>query len=331
MLGSCDGGKHEGPFCRGGALFVILPESCAQAASHSPSRLWRNRWAAPPRSRRTMKIILSTLAIMLAFSVTAAPLNAAQTILQKCRSSAAKVEMDYAECIKKGVVREEKGKTPNWDKCGQKRSIGILETQAIFVVRQGVDTEACGLDHTSLTISKAWTLVAAGENLFSIVRSLLKYGDVYHASDWTSDNDAVVESTCSNADGQRASLACAAAGIPTANPPLCVNVGGAYNSAADSCRVDNQGACEAVGGTWNSRFCTAAPEGSTRDCFLEGACGVDGYNHGPYRRLSKVTSGCNLTSAGIISYDNGTRYYQFEISTRETLLYSVRDTGCVTN
>ena len=51
--------------------------------------------------------------VLAIFSVLLLSMNAdaALTGIQKCRSYVAKVEMDYAKCLKKGVVVEEKGKT----------------------------------------------------------------------------------------------------------------------------------------------------------------------------------------------------------------------------
>ena len=90
--------------------------------------------------------------------------DAALTGIQKCRSYVAKVEMDYAKCLKKGVVLQEKGKSSDVSKCDRKRDIGILKAEALYVAKQGVDSDACGLDETSLSISKALMLVAAGED-----------------------------------------------------------------------------------------------------------------------------------------------------------------------
>ena len=155
-----------------------------------------------------MKTFLSTLAITLAFSFTAAPADAAQTLLQKCRSNVAKVEMDYAKCLKKGVFVEEKGKTADWDRCAQKRSVGFLKTQAIYVARQGVDSEACGLDETSLSVSKALMLVASGENPANHgISAEVLVGTPF---DGTIDNAAVAEATCGEAGGTWESGTCTA-------------------------------------------------------------------------------------------------------------------------
>ena len=91
--------------------------------------------------------------------------DAALTGIQKCRSYVAKVEMDYAKCLKKGVVLQEKGKSSDVSKCDRKRDIGILKAEALYVAKQGVDSDACGLDETSLSISKALMLVAAARSL----------------------------------------------------------------------------------------------------------------------------------------------------------------------
>ncbi len=99
--------------------------------------------------------------VLAIFSVLLLSMNADAVLtgIQKCRSYVAKVEMDYAKCLKKGVVLQEKGKSSDVSKCDRKRDIGILKAEALYVAKQNVDSDACGLDDTSLSISKVSSLL----------------------------------------------------------------------------------------------------------------------------------------------------------------------------
>ena len=69
-----------------------------------------------------------------------------------------------------------------------------------------------------------------------------------------------------------------------------------------------QAACEDATGTWDGSVCTpaAVPD---RDCFREGACGVDGWNDGAYVGVTSSSTGCSDTSAGTDSYTKGLSRY----------------------
>ena len=62
-----------------------------------------------------------------------------------------------------------------------------------------------------------------------------------------------------------------------------------------------QAACDDANGTWDGSVCTPA----ARDCFREGACGVNGWNFGSYAGGNLVSSGCGDTNAGYLSYIRG--------------------------
>ena len=68
--------------------------------------------------------------------------------------------------------------------------------------------------------------------------------------------------------------------------------------------ANSQSACEDATGTWDGSVCTpaAVPD---RDCFREGACGVDGANDGAYVGVTSSSTGCSDTSAGTDSYTQG--------------------------
>jgi hypothetical protein len=69
-----------------------------------------------------------------------------------------------------------------------------------------------------------------------------------------------------------------------------------------------QAGCEAANGSWEGSVCTpaAVPD---RDCFREGACGVEGWNDGAYVGVTSSSTGCSDTSAGTDSYTKGLGIY----------------------
>ena len=68
-----------------------------------------------------------------------------------------------------------------------------------------------------------------------------------------------------------------------------------------------QATCSEANGTWDGSVCTpaAVPD---RDCFREGACGVDGWNDGAYVGVTSSSTGCSDTSAGTDSYTKGVAF-----------------------
>ena len=72
-----------------------------------------------------MKTFLSTLAVALAFSFTAAPADAALSNAGKCNVFRAKTEMNFATCMKIANLLEAKGKAPDRAKCVTKYDDGI--------------------------------------------------------------------------------------------------------------------------------------------------------------------------------------------------------------
>ena len=68
-----------------------------------------------------------------------------------------------------------------------------------------------------------------------------------------------------------------------------------------------QATCSEANGTWDGSVCTpaAVPD---RDCFREGACGVDGWNDGAYVGVTSSSTGCSDTSAGTHSYTWGATF-----------------------
>ena len=76
------------------------------------------------------------------------------------------------------------------------------------------------------------------------------------------------------------------------------------DNAAIAAAAEQDG-CEAANGTWDASVCTPAAV-ADRDCFREGACGVDGWNSGLYEGVTVSSTVCADTAAGSDSYADGT-------------------------
>jgi hypothetical protein len=227
-----------------------------------------------------MKTSILTLAIALAFSFTAVPADAA-TDLEKCRVYNAKIKMNYAKCLELDNLLVEKGKAAK-GVCDSKRTASLEKATAKFVIKLGVGAAECGIDTDTAAADQALQWLASG------------------------DGSLTAE--------QEAALAGTAADITSDNASLCTDAGGTYDAGTDTCSVDitsdiaaaEQAGCEAANGTWDGSVCTPAD----RDCFREGACGVDGWNQGAYAETS-APSDCPLSpcsSGG--SYNCGLAMYQ---------------------
>ena len=86
--------------------------------------------------------------------------------------------------------------------------------------------------------------------------------------------------------------------------------------------------CEAANGTWAAPDCTPAAV-ADRDCFREGACGVDGFNYGDYHGVPRIYTGCDDTVAGTSSYDAGSSFWVQMLAS--PLLCPVITEICLTN
>ena len=82
----------------------------------------------------------------------------------------------------------------------------------------------------------------------------------------------------------------------------------ADGSGAVDITSDNQAVCEAAGGSWEGSGCTSAAV-PDRDCFREGACGVDGWNRGSYVGVTISSTGCSDTIPGTDTYQKGKALY----------------------
>ena len=89
--------------------------------------------------------------------------------------------------------------------------------------------------------------------------------------------------------------------------------------AAVDITSDNQTVCEAANGTWDASVCTPAAV-ADRDCFREGACGVDGWGYASYAGVTVSSTGCSDTIAGTDSYNDGiSSSIQFGCATPTTI------------
>ena len=107
-----------------------------------------------------MKTFLSTLAITLAFTFTAAPADALDD-LEKCRVYNAKIKMNYAKCLELDNLLVEKGKTPKGN-CDSKRTASLAKANAKFVIKLGVNADDCRIDLAPATRDQVQQLFGAG-------------------------------------------------------------------------------------------------------------------------------------------------------------------------
>jgi hypothetical protein len=214
-----------------------------------------------------MKRSILPLAIALAFSFTAVPADAALSSADKCEVFRAKTEMNFAKCLKVANLLEAKGKTGDRAKCVTKFDQGIAKAKTKFVNDKLNVTEAeCSLNQEAVDAIKALDLVAAG-------------------------------------------VALADYGLDSGDLPLSQDIQDLIDDAVAGVDItsDNQAVCEAADGTWvlhgpEAGTCTPATV-AARDCFREGACGVDGWNYGPYEGVTIDSTGCSDTVAGTSSYN----------------------------
>ena len=95
--------------------------------------------------------------------------------------------------------------------------------------------------------------------------------------------------------------------LASSDQPLTPEQEAALAGTAADITSNDQTVCETAGGTWDGSVCTpaAVPD---RDCFREGACGVDGWNDGAYVDVTSSSTGCSDTSAGTDSYTQGAAF-----------------------
>ncbi|MEO2168787.1 MAG: hypothetical protein ABGY42_11845 [bacterium] len=186
--------------------------------------------------------------------------------LAKCRVYNAKIKMNYAKCLELDNLLVEKGKAAKGI-CDSKRTASLEKATAKFVTKLSVSPEDCGIDTDTADAQRDVQLLASANSQSACEDANGTWDNDVCTADPTSDNTAIA----------------AAAG---------------------------QAACEAADGLWfvndfDEDECAPAPV-TDRDCFREGACGADGFNHGYYAGVNLSSSGCSDTTAGSTSYNRGT-------------------------
>ena len=265
-----------------------------------------------------MKTFLSTLAVTLAFTFTAAPADAALSNADKCNVFRAKTEMNLSKCMKIANLLEAKGKTADRAKCVTKYDDGIAKAFKKFLnpnwstCGDCMKPAECGLQQASTDAGKAIEIVAAGQELatFELDGSDLAIG---------TDIQSLIDEAVAEVD------------ITSDNASVCTTAGGTYDAGTDTCSVDitsdnaaiaaaaEQDGCEAANGTWDASVCTPAAV-ADRDCFREGACGVDGWGYASYAGVTVSSTGCSDTIAGTDSYNDGiSSSIQFGCATPTTI------------
>ena len=283
-----------------------------------------------------MKTFLSTLAITLAFSFTAAPAEAGLTEGQKCAMKANLLIGKFSLCLNKADANVSTGRLSDtaaadakcetkfrdgWDKVRTKAQEKDADNGNAEML--GADCNGAMSDAARDSV-EASALIAAGRHdmtAFAVSEADLAddsgvqelIDEAVAAVDITSDN----ASLCTDAGGTYdAGTDTCSVDITSDNASLCTGAGGTYYAGDEAtppfCSVDitsdnaaaERAGCEAANGTWDSSGCTPAAV-ADRDCFREGACGVDGYNLCAYEGVSISSTGCSDTVPGEQSYNQG--------------------------
>ena len=249
-----------------------------------------------------MKTFLSTLAITLAFSFTAAPAEAGLTEGQKCAMKANLLSGKFSLCLSKADANVSKGRLSDTAAADAK-----CETK----FRDGWDKVRTKAQEKDADNGNAEMLGADCNGAMSdAVRDSVEASALIAAGRHDMTAFAVSEADLADDSGVQELIdeAVAAVDITSDNASLCTDAGGTYDAGTDTCSVDitsdNQTVCEAANGTWDSSGCTPAAV-ADRDCFREGACGVDGYNLCAYEGVSISSTGCSDTVPGEQSYNLG--------------------------
>ena len=256
-----------------------------------------------------MKTSILTLAIALAFSFTAVPADALLTEGQKCAMKANLLSGKFSLCLNKADASVSKGRLSDTDaadaKCESKFRGGWdkVRTKAQEKDADNGNAEMLGAD--------------CGGAMSDAVRDSVEASALIAAGRHDMRAFAVSEADLADDSGVQGLIdeAVAAVDITSDNASLCTDAGGTYRPLLDTCSVDitsdnaaaEQTGCEAANGTWEASECTPAAV-ADRDCFREGACGVDGWNIGAYAGVTISSTGCSDTTTGQDTYTFGVDY-----------------------
>ncbi|MDB4678614.1 hypothetical protein OAE84_00810 [bacterium] len=281
-----------------------------------------------------MKTFLSTLAITLAITFTAAPAEAGLTEGQKCAMKANLLSGKFSLCLNKADANVSKGRLSDtaaadakcetkfrsgWDKTrtkaqekdadnGNAEMLGADCNGAMSdAVRDSVEALAliaAGREMTAFAVSE--TDIAGDSGIQELIDEAVAEVDI------TSDN----ASLCTDAGGTYdAGTDTCSVDITSDNASLCTDAGGTYDAGTDTCSVDitsdnaevaaaaEQTGCEAAGGTWRTvEYFQSLTE---FECWGAGGYwgieGLEPWEEGPESEYSCLggTSGCTavLTSS----------------------------------
>ena len=256
-----------------------------------------------------MKTSILTLAIALAFSFTAAPADAKLTEGQKCAMEANLLSGKFSLCLNEADANVSKDKADDTAaadaKCETKFRSGWDKTRDKAKDKDASLGADCGgaMSDAVRDSVEASALIAAGTG-----RDLAAFA----VSEDDLDDDSGIKSLVFDLTY---------VWTLDAYGDGCEAAGGSWNSGTCTAdpTSDNQSVCEAANGTWDGSVCTpaAVPD---RDCFREGACGVDGWGYASYAGVTVSSTGCSDTIAGTDSYNDGiSSSIQFGCATPTTI------------
>ena len=256
-----------------------------------------------------MKTFLSTLAVALAFTFMPTPAEAVLTEGQKCAMKANLLSGKFSLCLNKADANVSKGRLSDTAAADAK-----CETK----FRSGWDKTRTKAQEKDADNGNAEMLGADCNGAMSdAVRDSVEASALIAAGRHDMTAFAVSEADLADDSGVQELIdeAVAAVDITSDNASLCTDAGGTYDAGTDTCSVDitsdNQTVCEAANGTWDSSGCTPAAV-ADRDCFREGACGVDGYNLCAYEGVSISSTGCSHSVSGEHSFNQGVELYVWQ-------------------
>ena len=269
-----------------------------------------------------MKTSILTLAIALAFSLSAAPADAGLTAGQKCAMKANLLSGKFSLCLNKADANVSKGRLSDTAaadaKCETKFRDGWGKTRSKAAEKDaslGADCDGAMSDAVRDSV-EASSLIAAGTG-----RDLAAFA----VSEDDLDDDSGIKSLVFDLTYEWTLDAygdgCEAAGGSWESGASCTAADITSNDA-EIAAAAAQAACVAANGTWDGSVCTpaAVPD---RDCVRAGACGVDGWNYGNYVGVTSSSTGCSDTSAGTDSYTGGaaTAVGSFAVDQGDAVVY----------
>lgn len=253
-----------------------------------------------------LKTSILALAIALAFSFAAVPAAAKVTAQQKCDAGKQTATAKHAQCRILAEAKSTKKPDPiklaaALAKCDAKLDDIFGKLEGKFPGGEGEAAEDRCTLYGDLTQVKALNVAVSDAVATGTANS---QGPAAVGPDITSDNQSV----CELAGGTWESGTCAA------------KCGNGVIDSAESCDGSEFGGtgCSSLGfyaGTlqctagcgFDVSACTLAPPPEPRDCFRDGACGVEGWG---YNGQTYASSGCQAAGA-LASWNKGRNFAQY--------------------